>query len=64
MAKFIPNAIMLYKSESEYKMFDKDSPTFEEDSKGWVEFDKIGQTVQEAPRRGRPSKSSVGGGGE
>ena len=60
MAKFIKNAIMLYRPGEieiegkmvEYKMFDQDSPSFDEDSAGWGPLEEVGA----APRRGRPPK--------
>jgi hypothetical protein len=57
MADFIPNAIMLYRSKEngveiegksvEYRVFDKDSPSFDADSVGWVAYiDMIGDAVK------------------
>ena len=49
MAKFIPNAIMLYRPGEtlidgkwvDFKVFDRDSPDFAKDSKGWTAIEAV-----------------------
>jgi hypothetical protein len=70
VAKFIPNAIMLYREDGmvtidgkkvEGRIFDRDSPTFEEDSAGWKTHAEMWpsdgtEIFVSPPRRGRPPK--------
>lgn len=50
MAKFMPNAITLYKEggpividgkAAQARIFDRDSPTFDEDSRGWKTHEEM-----------------------
>ncbi len=58
MAKFIKGAIMLYKEGDGaqidgkrvmVQVFDQDSPTFKEDSKGWMTHEKMWSTAPIEP---------------
>lgn len=58
MAKFIKNAITLYREGGntlidgkrvDSKLFDMDSPTFKEDSKGWLTHEKMWSTAPVEP---------------
>jgi hypothetical protein len=58
MAKFIPNAIGLYREGGDTlldgkmidcKVFDMDSPTFKEDSTGWVTHEQMWSTAPLEP---------------